>query len=61
MKKVNWKVEVLSLLAIILVIVAVTVVKMNGSAGKEEKTGKTVISTVDDLKGSKIGVFFTYS
>ena len=56
MKKVNWKVEVLFLLAIILVIVAVTVVKMNGSAGKEEKTGKTVISTVDDLKGIKIGV-----
>lgn len=56
MKKVNWKVEVLSLLAIILVIVAVIGVKMYGSAGKEEKTGKTVISTVEDLKGSKIGV-----
>ena len=56
MKKINWKVELLSLLAIILVIVAVVGVKMYGSAGKEEQPDKKVISTVEDLAGSKIGV-----
>ena len=56
MKKINWKVELLSLLAIILVIVAVVGVKMYGSAGKEELPDKKVISTVEDLAGSKIGV-----
>lgn len=56
MKKINWKVEILSLLAIILVIVAVVGVKTYGSAGKKDQNEKKIISAVEDLKGSKIGV-----
>lgn len=56
MKKVNWKVELMSLLAIILVILAIFGVKMYGSAGNEEQIQRKVISTVEDLAGSKIGV-----
>ena len=56
MKKINWKVEILSLLTIILVIVAVVGVKTYGSAGKKDQNEKKIISAVEDLKGSKIGV-----
>lgn len=58
MNKINWKVEVLSLLVIAMAIVAVVGVKFYGTTGKEkeEQTEKNVIATVDDLAGSKIGV-----
>lgn len=58
MKKVNWKVEVLSLLAIIIVIAAIAGVKYYDMSGKEknEKTVQKEITTIDDLQGGKIGV-----
>lgn len=58
MKKVNWKVELLSLLAIILVIAAVAGVKYYDTSGEEkgENTASKEIVTIDDLKGNKIGV-----
>ena len=58
MKKVNWKVEVLSLFVIVLAIAGVLGVKFYGTAGKgkEVQTQNKVITTVEDIKGSKIGV-----
>lgn len=58
MKKVNWKVELLSLLAIILVIAAVAGMKYYDTSGEEkgENTASKEIVTIDDLKGNKIGV-----
>lgn len=58
MKKGNWKVEVLSLLVIVMAIIAVVGLKFYGTTGKEkeEQAEKKVIATVDDLAGSKIGV-----
>ena len=58
MKRVNWKVELLSLLAIVIVILAIVGVKFYGTSGeqKEEQSVQKKITTIEDLKGSKIGV-----
>lgn len=58
MKKVNWKVEVISLLAIVIVIVAIVGIKWysTGNVQKEENVVQKQISNIEDLKGSKIGV-----
>lgn len=58
MKRVNWKVEVLSLLVIAVAVAAVLGVKFYQGTGKEkeEQTVNKVITTVDDLSGSRIGV-----
>ena len=58
MKRINWKVEILSLLAIVLVIVGIVGVKCFGSSGqeKEDAVPRKVISSVEDITGSKIGV-----
>lgn len=58
MKRADWKAELLSLLAIIMVILAVAGVKFYGTSKeqKEEQTVQKKIATIEDLKGSKIGV-----
>ena len=57
-KKINWKVEIVSLLAIVFVIAAIAGIKCYDSSQKEaaENTIQKKIAVIDDLKGSKIGV-----
>ena len=58
MKKINWKVELLSLLAIAIVIITIVGVKFFGTSDtqKETKAIQKQMASVEDLKGSRIGV-----